>query len=313
MKKTLITGSEGFVGQHLWKELKDNGYEVYGTSLDVPPSGLPENVYQCNILERENLSRLIADIRPDSIFHLAGQPKPALSFEKPQQTFEINTIGTINLLESVKRLAGYRPRIILVGSASEFGQVAENQLPITEVTPLNPDNPYAISKAACWFLARQYVASFGFNIVYSVSFNHTGPGQSLGFIAPDVASQIARIEKGLQEPVISTGDLSAVRDICDVRDVVRAYRLLADNGKSGERYIVSSGKGTQIQYLVDTLIGLSDTKIVLSIDQAKNRPSNTQVSYGSHIKITQETGWEPEISLEKTLADLLDSYRAKVK
>jgi len=311
MKEALITGSEGFAGQHLWKELKDHGYSVSGTTLAIPESGLSENVYQCDVLDEISLQKLLATLKPEIIFHLAAQTNPGLSFRKPQLTVEINTIGTINLLEAVRANPALHPRIIIIGSSSEYGPVRPGNLPITEEHPLDPIDPYATSKVASWFIARQYVRSFGLDIVYVTPFNHTGPGQALGFLAPDTASQIAAIEKQQSPGVITTGDLSSSRDYCDVRDVVRAYRLLIDKGVSGERYIVSSGHSVSSQEIVDTLIGLSSSRINKSVDPKRNRPSDIKDSFGSHQKITQATGWEPRIPLEQTLSDLLDWYRSK--
>jgi len=309
MKRVLITGSEGFVGQHLWKELESNGYEVYGTTLRAPETGLPQNVFVCDIESQEQLSLLITKIMPDAIFHLAGQPKPGLSFNIPQKTIAVNTIGTINLLEAVRAIPGYFPRLVVVGTSEEHGVVSSENLPITESTPLNPINPYAISKVANWYLVKEYVRSFNFDIVYATPFTHTGPGQMPGFLSPDIASQIVEIEKGIKEPILLTGDLSSKRDIGDVRDVVRAYRLLLEKGKKGERYIISTGKSLPVRDIVEKLITLSKVKIEHKFDNSRNRPTDIPDLYGSHEKLTQATGWLPEIPLENTLQDLLDWYR----
>lgn len=311
MKKVLITGSEGFVGQHLWRELESNGYEVYGTTLHSPETGLPKNVFVCDIASTEQLSSVFTKIMPDAIFHLAGWSNPGSSFTNPQKTFEVNVIGTINLLESVRKIDNFHPRILAIGSAAEFGVVAQESLPVTEKTVLNPNSPYGVSKVSSWFVCQQYVSSYKMDIVYATPFNHTGPGQLPGFIAPDVASQIALIEKGAKEPVIFTGDLSPKRDMLDVRDVVRAYRLLFEKGISGERYLISSGKSVPVVQVVDSLLSLSKTKITHQIDPTRMRPSDIPDQYGDYQKINQLTGWKPEIALEKTLQDLLDWYREK--
>jgi len=310
-KEALVTGSEGFVGGHLWKELEGNGYEVYGTTLFAPESGLPKNVFECNILEKESLHHLVEDLKPEVVFHLAAQAKIGLSFTHPETTFEINTIGTLNLLEVIKSIKDYHPRILIVGTAEEYGPVDPSKLPVTETSELNPQNPYAISKVANWFLARQYAKSFGFDIIYVTPFNHTGPGQGPGFLAPDVANQIVQIERGEREPVVFTGDLSSKRDFTDVRDVVRAYRLLTETADKGERFIISSGHSVVVKHVVDTLLGLAKVKIEHKIDPTKNRPSEITDQYGSHAKLSQVTGWEPQIPLEKTLSDLLDWYRTR--
>ena len=311
MKKVLITGSEGFVGQHLWKELESNGYEVFGTTLMAPVTGLANNVSVCDIESPEQLSLLISKLLPDAIFHLAGWSNPGSSFASPQKAFTINAIGTINLLEAVRKIENYHPRIIAIGSSAEFGMVSSENLPVTEKSPLNPNSPYGVSKVAAWYICHQYFASYKTDIIYATPFNHTGPGQAPGFLAPDIASQIAQVEKGEKDPEIITGDLSTKRDLLDVRDVVRAYRLLLEKGLSGERYLISSGKSTPVAQVVDTLISLSKTKITHQIDSSKMRPSDIPDQYGDSSKLKELTSWQPEIPLEKTLQDLLDWYREK--
>jgi len=310
-KKVLITGSEGFAGQHLINELLKSGYEVYGTTFATGNNQNKIKTFFCNIESPAEILSIITSLKPDAIFHLAGQPKPGLSFNIPQKTFLVNTIGTINLLEAVRSIPDYHPRIILIGTSEEHGIVLPKDLPVTENSPLNPINPYAISKTANWFLAKQYIKSFNFDIVYTTPFTHTGPGQGLGFLSPDVASQIVEIEKGQKQPVLETGDLSSKRDIGDVRDVVRAYRLLLEKGKTGERYIISTGKSIPVSEIVEKLISMSKVKIELKIDSTKTRPTDIPDLIGSHNKLTELTGWQPEIALEKTLEDLLNWYRNK--
>ncbi|TRZ48338.1 SDR family oxidoreductase [bacterium] len=309
MKEVLITGSEGFVGHHLWNEMIDNGYEVFGTDLQVKTNA--SKFYSCDITKAEEIEKIFSSIRPEVIFHLAGWSNPGLSFTYPQKVFEINVIGTINLLESVRKINNYHPRIIIIGSSAELGTVPQDKLPITENTPLNPNSPYGVSKVASWFVCQQYISSYKMDIVYATPFNHTGPGQGLGFISSDIASQIAKIEKGEQEPIIKTGDLSTLREMLDVRDVVRAYRLLLEKGKSGERYLICTGKSTPIKEVVDTLLSLSTVKIKIETDPEKLRPSDMPEQRGNPEKLHQTTGWQPEIPLEITLKNLLDWYREK--
>jgi len=311
MKKVLITGSEGFVGGHLWKELESNGYEVYGTTLMAPEAGLPQNVFVCDIESPDQLSELISKIIPDAIFHLAGWSNPSSSFASPQKAFSVNAVGTINLLEAVRKIPNYRPRIVAIGTSAEFGAVPPENLPVTENSPLNPNSPYGVSKVSAWFVCHQYFASYKMDIVYATPFNHTGPGQLPGFLAPDIASQIVQVEKGDKEPEIITGDLSTKRDLLDVRDVVRAYRLLLEKGIAGERYLISSGKSTQVAKIVETLISLSNTKITHKIDSSKMRPSDIPDQYGDSNKLSELTSWKPEIPLNQTLQDLLDWYRSR--
>lgn len=313
MKKVLITGSEGFVGQHLWKELETNGYGVYGTTLHAPESGKQKNVFVCDISKVDQISELISKVMPDSIFHLAGWSNPSSSFSNPQKTIELNIIGTINLLEGIRKIGDYHPRVIAIGSAAEFGAVPQGELPIYENTKLNPNSPYGVSKVAAWFVCKQYSYSYKMDIIYATPFNHTGPGQQPGLIAPDIASQIVEIEKGKKEPIIQTGNLSSKRDMLDVRDVARAYRLLGEKGISGERYIISSGKSIPVVQVVNILMSLSKIKITHQIDSSKMRPSDIPDQYGNYSKLSALTGWQPKISLEQTLQDLLDWYREKGK
>lgn len=310
-QKILITGSEGFAGQHLISELVNSGYEVYGTIFASGNNQKKIKTFVCNVESPTEILSIITSLKPDAIFHLAGQPKPGLSFNIPQKTFLVNTIGTINLLEAVRSIPNYYPRIILIGTSEEHGIVSPECLPITENTPLNPINPYAISKTTNWFLAKEYVKSFNFDIVYVTPFTHTGPGQGLGFLSPDVASQIVEIEKGQKQPILETGDLSSRRDIGDVRDVIRAYRLLMEKGQKGERYIISTGKSIPVSEIVEKLIKMSKVKIELKIDNTRTRPTDIPDLIGSHDKLTKLTGWKPEITLDKTLEDLLNWYRNK--
>lgn len=310
MKRAFITGSEGFVGGHLWKELADNGYEVFGTSL-LEPDHKDLHIFTCDITNPKQISEIVEKLKPDCIFHLAAQPSPHRSWDIPQKTFEINTIGTINLIEAVLKIPDYKPRILFIGSAAEYGDVPENNLPITENTFLDPRSPYAISKLACFYLMKSYVMAKKMDILYSASFSHTGPGQATGFLSSDIAEQIVKIERGEHEPKLMTGYLDNLRDYTDVRDVVRAYRLLIEKGKTGERYNVCTGKKISTGEIYGKLISFSNVHIEHAIDPTRNNPSDVPVIYGSHEKITRNTGWEPKITLDKTLEDLLNWYRTK--
>lgn len=308
-KIVLITGSEGFVGGHLWKEMEENGYVVFGTSLKESENKNP-HVFTCDITLPEKIAELIEDLRPDFIIHLAGFVKPKESISNPDLVFKINVGGTKNIFEAVRSIPKYHPKIIIIGSSEEFG-VTTPGVVVTEDTPLSPTNPYGVSKMEAWKLAQEYISKYGLDIVSAISFNHTGPGQALGFIAPDVASQIVEIEKGLKEPHLITGHISHKRNISDVRDVARAYRLLLELGKTGERYIVCADKSIPLSYTVSTLINHALVKINHEVDHEKGRPSDIADISASHAKITGETGWKPEIPIEKTLKDLLDWYRSR--
>lgn len=318
MKKILITGINGFVGPHLVGELQRvGGYSIYGLSR-TGKSELKNDVVilKGDLVDKIGLFKLINELKPDAVFHLAAQSKPGLSFKEPEETFESNVDGTINLFESVRGLmnddSSYRPRIIVAGSSEEYGLVNSTQLPLGETERFNPINPYAISKVAGYFLSMMYVRAYKFDIVYAVLFSHVGPGQKEGFIVPDVCKQIVEIEQGKKDPVLATGDLSVSRDYSDVRDFVRAYVLLLDKGKSGERYNICSGKPTRVADIVDRLVGMSKVKIEHTIDPSKVRPTEMPILYGSFEKFHALTGWKPEISLDTTLRDSLDWWRENI-
>ena len=309
MKTVLITGSEGFVGHHLWQELVDNGYDVFGTDLQAKTGDA--KFFSCDITKYQEIKKIIASLKPDVIVHLAAWSNPGTSFTHPQKTFAVNTIGTINLLEAVRTLENYHPRIFVIGSSAEFGVVTKDKPPITEETPLSANSPYGISKIANWFIVCQYVTSYGLDIIYPTPFNHTGPGQGLGYLATDISSQIVKIENGEQEPIVKTGDLTTLREMLDVRDVVRAYRLLLEKGKTGERYLICTGKSTPVKEIVDTLLSFSSTRIQITTDPGKMRPSDIPEQRGNPEKLYQTTNWQPKIPLKQTLHDLLDWYREK--
>lgn len=307
-KKVLITGSEGFVGGHLWKELEKNGYDAIGTSL-VNPAIRSEKIFVCDITSKNNVDAVIQQTLPDFVVHLAAAAKPAESLTNPEKVHQINVEGTKNIFDAIREYGINRPRILLIGSSEEFGSATSGL--VTEETPPAPVNPYGESKMQAWKLAQEYIQKYQLDIVSAIPFNHTGPGQGHGFIAPDVASQIVEIERGLHEPILMTGNVSHKRNFSDVRDVVKAYRLLLEMGKRCERYIVCAKNSIPLSYLVSTLIGMSSVKIEHRIDPNRARPADVADISASHDKITLETGWEPEIPIERTLKDLLDWYRQK--
>jgi GDP-4-dehydro-6-deoxy-D-mannose reductase len=306
----LITGSEGFVGTKLKIELKNSGYLTLGTSLKEVKTGQEDNIFQCDITNPEEINKLVYDKRPAAIFHLAALVKPSDAIKDPVVAFKLNLGGTRNILDAVRAIPEYRPKIIIIGSSEMFG-VTKEGVTVTEETPFAPVNPYGESKLEAWKLAEEYIQKYNLDIVCAIPFNHTGPGQAPGFIAPDVAAQIVEIERGLRDPILVTGNIAHKRNFSDVRDVARAYRLLLELGRTGERYIICADQSIPLSFLVNTLIEQSLVKIEHRIDPNKARPADIADISASHDKITRETGWRPEIPLEKTLKDLLDYYRLK--
>jgi GDP-4-dehydro-6-deoxy-D-mannose reductase len=247
--KALITGSHGFVGQHLAAELSSHDYSVFG--IDVAEEDASARV---DILDRQAVSEYVRAVQPNFLFHLAAQSSVPLSWKYPQKTFELNVIGTINLLEAIH--SEYEPcRVIIVGSSDQYGVTGLSN-PLSEDIPLKPGNPYSASKKAQEEIARLYAKSYSLDICFTRSFNHSGPGQRPGFLVPDFCQGIVQIERG-EINDLKHGNLEAVRDFTDVRDIARAYRLIGEKGLSGETYNVGSGIGYKAQSILDVLLKLA--------------------------------------------------------
>lgn len=292
--KAIVTGAHGFVGPYLTAHLESKGDEVVGIDHEV------------DITDADAIRACLADELPDVVYHLAAASHVGDSWSAPAKVVRINSEGTLNvLLASVE--AGVE-RVVLIGSAEEYGHVSPDQLPIGEDTPLRPVSPYGASKAAAEMLASYIVRGRDLPVVCVRPFNHLGPGQSDRLVASTLAQQVARNELTGSAEVLA-GDLSPKRDFSDVRDVVRAYRLLAERGRSGEAYNVCSGRAVAIRELADILIGLANRPMKVTLDAERLRPVDVPVLQGDNTKLVRDTGWQPEISLEQTLADVLDWWR----
>jgi GDP-4-dehydro-6-deoxy-D-mannose reductase len=313
--RALITGISGFAGQHLKRNLLENGYQVWGSSRKPSDTETGESDYkQVQLNLSENLHDIVAlldRIQPNVIFHLSGQSSVKRSWDHVAETLQSNVMESIQLLEAVKQ-SSVRDRcvVLTVGSSEEYGKVAE--LPITEDTATHPTNPYGVSKLALGHLAKQYAVSHQLKVIHVRAFNHIGPGQSLGFVTSDFAKQIAEIDLEMRDPVISVGDLSSSRDFTDVRDIVNGYRLLAERGRSGEIYNICSGKSVAIRELLDMFLTLTDKAVKVDVDQSKFRPNEVKEYYGSNEKITNDTGWQPTIPLQQSLRDIFLEWRSKL-
>lgn len=312
MRKVLITGATGFVGQHLTDLLSSSGnYEIFGTSLSDQVSNDKIAIEKIDLADYESVLSLVKKIEPDLIFHLAALTSPAESFNNPTPVVLGNIGIQMNLLNAIKSTK-LNSRVMVISSGEIYGLVDEKDLPINEKTSLRPGNPYAVSKIAQDFLGLQYHLTYKMDIVRVRPFNHTGPGQSPSFVIPAFAKQIAQIEKEQKEPVISVGSLDAKRDFTDVRDIVKGYMLLSEEGISGEVYNIGSGKSYSIKNMLDKLLSLSNKKITIKEDPEKIRPVETPNIYCDYSKLKSLTGWVPEIPIEKTLQDTLDYWRSIV-
>ncbi len=234
------------------------------------------------------------------------------SWRAPAETLSTNLVGQAYLFEAIRSL-GLDPVVQIAGSSEEYGLVLPDEVPITEENPLRPLSPYAVSKVGQDMLGYQYFQSYGLKVVRTRGFNHTGPRRGEVFVTSNFAKQIARIEAGLSEPVIRVGNLESIRDFTDVRDMVRAYWLAAERGTPGEVYNIASGEGITIRELLDRLLEISGAEVRVEEDPARLRPSDVEVLIGDSSKFRRDTGWEPEIPLERTLRDLLDFWRQRVR
>jgi GDP-4-dehydro-6-deoxy-D-mannose reductase len=312
--KALITGSSGFAGSYLTEFLLDKGYEVFGTFYDKSTfsnlDGFIDRItlYQCDIRNYANLKKIIEKVQPNEVYHLAAISFVPNSLKDPKLSFDTNLYGTLNLYQMIVELK-FNPKILFVGSADGYGVVNENDLPIKEECSLRPMNPYSISKASADFLSYTYFKNYDLNIIRVRPFNHIGPRQSPEFVCSSFAKQIAEIEKGMKEPIIRVGNLEAKRDFTDVRDMVRAYWLAMQKGETGEVYNICSERAVQIKGLLDNLLRLSSKKIEVTEDPKRMRPSDNPILQGDCSKFRRKSGWKPEISLDKTLIDILEYWR----
>lgn len=311
--RVLITGADGFAGQHLLRELLATAaadLELHGTTFHaLADTSIPYHVI--DLRDSAAVSHLIGTLQPEQIYHLAAQSSPAHSLKFPWETFENNIHAQLNLFVACIE-HGIKPRILIVSSGDIYGE-PPGDAPATEDTPPRPTNPYAVSKVTQDVLALQYHLSNDLPTLRARPFNHLGPGQRVGFVAPDFAHQIARIEMGLQEPRIKTGSLSAERDFTDVRDVVRAYRLIMQHGAAGEVYNIASGAARPIRFLLETMLSYSSIRPLVDTDTARLRPGRVSKIWGDASRLRAATGWEPTIPLEQTLLEVLNDYRQRVR
>jgi len=317
MKRVLITGITGFAGSHLADYIlaEHGGVEVFGTyrwrsrrdNIEHLESRI--QLVEAELGDQSALRGALERSRPDAIFHLAAQSFVPTSWAAPAETFHINASGQINLFEAIRSLK-LDPVVQIACSSEEYGLVHKDETPITESNPLRPLSPYAVSKVAQDFLGYQYFRSYGLRAVRTRGFNHEGPRRGEVFVMSNFARQIAAIEAGLHEPVMRVGNLDSVRDFTDVRDMVRAYWLAAERGEPGEVYNIASGRGITIREMLDKLLAMSTVQVRVETDPARLRPSDVEVLLGDSSKFRQATGWEPRLSLEQTLADSLDYWRA---
>ena len=296
--RVAVTGANGFVGPYLVSHLQSMGDDV----ATIDRSGEPP----VDILDSDTLTQAMSRITPEVVYHLAALSHVGESWNDPVRTFRVNAEGTLNVLRAAAGAGA--SRVVVVGSAEQYGRVTPDQMPITEDAPLRPVTPYGAAKVAAEYLALQHSLAGEVGTIRVRAFNHTGPGQSDRFVVPALAARIARAENE-PDDAVRVGSLDAVRDITDVRDVVRAYRLLALQGDDGEAYNVCSGHGVSVETVAKTLLQTTTRPLRLVVDPELVRPTEIPVLVGDNAKLRAATGWEPLISLDQTLADVVAAAR----
>lgn len=312
--RVLITGAAGFAAGHLMGAIEKEGRdEIFAWVKD-------EQEAKCLNLDKEHI--LIGDItdgvlvhegieriRPQRVYHLAAQASVGLSWKLPALTMEVNTVGTIHLLEAIKSFSP-EAKLLLVGSAEQYGKVTSGELPIKETRALEGVNPYSVSKMTQELMAQMYAVRYDMHIVLVRAFNHIGPGQAVNFVIPDWCSQVAAIEKGRQEPVIRVGNIQVKRDFTDVRDIVSAYMKLIEEGTSGEVYNVGSGISYSLEEILQMIIAASTRQdISYEIDEEKLRPADVEELRADLTKLKKAIGWQPQYTIEQSIKDILKEMR----
>ena len=300
---TFITGMKGFVGSAMCSYVDTHGPEC-GIEI-YPQAG------EVDVMNKAVLAETFKTNMPDAILHLAAISYVPASFENPEQTYMVNFMGTLRLLQALKE-SGFTGRFLYIGTSDAYGKVDETELPVDEERALAPRNPYAVSKVAAEYLCYQWSQTENMDIMMARPFNHIGPGQAPHFVVSDFARQIAMIKLGMAEPVLNTGNIDVTRDFTDVQDVVRAYILLLLHGRNGEKYNICSGKEISIRIIIEKLIELSNVDISLKQDQKRVRPVEQKRAYGSCEKLQRETGWTQNIGLDESLRNIFKYWEKKL-
>jgi GDP-4-dehydro-6-deoxy-D-mannose reductase len=311
MPTVLVTGAAGFVGGHLLELLEQDPGEIVAwqrPGTDHSFTGTRVRWMTIELLDRDAVNAAISTIRPSMVYHLAGVPHVGDSWAHTHDTFAGNVLATHHLFEAMRRHS-QRPRVLVTSSATVY---APQSRAITEADPVNPNSPYGTSKLAQEMVAKRAWEDDGIPGLIARAFNHVGPRQSPAFVAPSIAKQVAEIEAGRKEPVLALGNTDSQRDIMDVRDTVRAYRAMMHSAAPGVPYNVCAGTPTPIKTLVDLFVAQARVAITLTQDPARLRPNDTPMILGDRTRLEGDTGWRPEIAIDKTVDDLLAYWRQQI-
>ena len=324
-KKVLVTGISGFVGSHLAEYCLKQGDEVYGTILSHHLGDEVKHLKgilgqltlrECNLMNRSAVFKVLNEVKPDVIFHLAAHSFVPFSWKEPQEALQNNIISELNIFETIRDLKLEDKTVIQIAcSSEEYGLVKPEECPIEETNELKPMSPYAVSKIGQEYLAKQYHQSYKLKTIITRAFNHEGPRRGIDFVTSAFASQIAKIEKTGMGGIIKVGNLEAIRDFTDVRDMVRAYYLavISDKIKYGEPYNICSGEGHKIKEVLNILKEEATVTIVSEEDSKLSRPSDVELLVGDCSKFKEVINWKREIGFEKMLLDILNYWREEYK
>ena len=314
--KLLVTGVNGFVAKHFLNFLaaNDPGFEITGLGRAASPSfhipaGLNFKYIAGDLLEKEKVGKILTEVRPDFLLHLASVSSVGHSWKQPHESFVNNTNIFLNLVDQI-RLQKIPCKIVSVGSSEEYGNVSKGNLPLTEDSPLDPISPYAVARVSQEMISRIYNDGFGIDIIMTRSFNHIGPGQTDAFVISSFAKQLVRIASTPEKSgKVITGNLSIIRDFVDVRDVVRAYYILLKKGNPGDIFNICSGTGTSLGEVLKMMCNILNIRITTEEDPSLVRPNDNMIITGSNKRIFDKVGWKPEIPLKQSLRDIIDWYR----
>jgi len=311
----LITGATGFVGGHLIAECARRGWTVHGTTHPAerhdPMATEPATIHAVELSDMAAVRSLVDEVRPAQIYHLAAQASVQRAWQDPMATLTNNIAAQLSILNATREVCP-SARNLVISSSEVYGDIDPAHMPLDEDAALGPRDPYAVSKVTQEMLGLQHVLAFGLPVVRVRPFNHMGPRQRPGFVGADFARQVARVEAGLAPPVIHVGKLDAMRDISDVRDVVRAYTLALTEGEPGAVYNVASGRGIAIRDILQAFIDAATVPISVETDPALLRPADRPLIVGDASRLHRRTGWTPRIPLPRTVRDTLDYWREQV-
>lgn len=312
MDRALVTGCNGFVGRALVARLHAGKYEVWGADRSASDGDFGgKKCLVGDLVDPEFVARTLEESNPACIVHLAAQASVRQSFDDPVATLEDNTRPALNILNHLRR-TGSKARVLLIGSADEYGTADASQLPLRESTPPNPESPYAVAKAVQNHYGRMFARVYGVDTIMTRSFNHTGPGQRDVFVLSSFARQVVEIRRGMRSNTIDVGNLDVKRDFLDVRDVCDAYVVLLKKGRTGETYNVCSGKSYKIGDMLREMCRIADVQVTIRVDATRLRPVDMPELRGDPAKMADHTGWSAGIAIEQTLEALLDYWDGRI-